>query len=272
LVALRRLSAGRCREIISDVTCGPPAADVVASALASTWGLMATTLQNGWARNVGRAAALVTNVPLPTLNGVWVTDEKTPPEDIEAALEAVAASGVAHCVQLRPGCDPVAMSVAERRGLHRVPAIPMMAAEGPVDGPEPDALVIRRVAPTETSLHCAIAASAFELAPDALAGFITPAVLGLPEVRCYVGEVAGEPVVTALSITLADAVGIFNVATPPAHRRRGYGSAVTARAYNDGLQAGASWGWLQSSDVGYGVYEALGFTTLERWPCWVTTS
>jgi hypothetical protein len=37
----------------------------------------------------------------------------------------------------------------------------------------------------------------------------------------------------------------------------------------DGLAAGASWAWLQSSAAGYRVYEALGFETVERWRCWV---
>jgi predicted GNAT family acetyltransferase len=105
-----------------------------------------------------------------------------------------------------------------------------------------------------------------------LAGLITPVVLGLPQVRGYVGEVGGEPVVTAMSVTLEQGVGIFNVATPPAYRRRGYGAAATARALRDGLDDGASWVWLQSTEAGYGVYETLGFATLERWPCWVTPS
>lgn len=66
-------------------------------------------------------------------------------------------------------------------------------------------------------------------------------------------------------------MGIFTVATLQPHRQRGYGAAVTARAANDGLLSGATWVWLQSSEVGYGVYEHLGFRTLERWPCWVST-
>jgi hypothetical protein len=37
----------------------------------------------------------------------------------------------------------------------------------------------------------------------------------------------------------------------------------------DGPADGASWAWLQSSSAGYRFYEALGFETIERWPCWV---
>jgi hypothetical protein len=248
------------------------ASDTAAAALASTWALLAGTLRDGWAREVGRAIAIVTSVPVPTLNGVWATRADTPPEDIEAGLEAVAASGLPHCLETRPGCRAAAKTIAERRSLLAEPDIPLMARVGHVEGPRPDGLLFRQLQPAEASLHCEVAGPAFGAAPDMLAGLITPAVLELREVRGYVGEVRGEAVVTAMSVTLQDAVGIFNVATVPPYRRRGYGAAATASALNDGLKAGASWGWLQSTEAGYRVYERLGFITLESWPCWITRS
>jgi len=50
---------------------------------------------------------------------------------------------------------------------------------------------------------------------------------------------AFQPVLSRSLGTLAAFVGISNIATPPADRRRGYGAAVTARAVTDGLAAGA---------------------------------
>jgi N-acetylglutamate synthase len=98
---------------------------------------------------------------------------------------------------------------------------------------------------------------------------MTTAVLEAPGARCYVGEVDREPVTTGFAVTFADFVGIFNIATPPVHRRHGYGAAVTSRAVRDGLSNGASWAWLQSSPAGYPIYERLGFQTVESWRCWV---
>lgn len=93
----------------------------------------------------------------------------------------------------------------------------------------------------------------------------------LPGLRMYVGTVDEVPVTTALSVpTSGDSVGIFNVATPPAHRGHGYGAAVTAAAIADGMAAGARWSWLQSSPEGVGVYERLGFRTVESWAMWVS--
>jgi predicted GNAT family acetyltransferase len=96
-----------------------------------------------------------------------------------------------------------------------------------------------------------------------------PDVLRLPGVRCYLGEVGGQAVTTGVGVTLGDSTGVFNIATPPAHRRRGYGAAVTARAVADGLAAGAKWAWLQASPAGYATYTRLGFETAETWKCWL---
>jgi hypothetical protein len=62
-----------------------------------------------------------------------------------------------------------------------------------------------------------------------------------PGVCCYLGEVDSEPVTTCLGVTHDPAAGIFNIATPPAQRRRCYGAAVTARAVRDGFSNGARW-------------------------------
>ena len=42
--------------------------------------------------------------------------------------------------------------------------------------------------------------------------------------------------------TADGATGICNVATPPQHRGRGYGAALTARAVRDGFEAGSEFG------------------------------
>jgi len=147
-----------------------------------------------------------------------------------------------------------------------------MATAAPVDGPRHDGLVVRELKPAEASLHCDVAGPGFVAPPDLLAGLITPVVLGLPEVRAYVGEVDGEPVVTAMSVTLEDGVGIFNVATPPGVPTTGL------RSSRDGACAARRtrcWGLLGLAAIhraGYRVHETLGVPTLERWHCWVTPS
>lgn len=118
-------------------------------------------------------------------------------------------------------------------------------------------------------LHAGVAAAGFEVPEELFVQLVTPDLVRLPGVRCYLGEMGGEAVTTGLGVTLGEFVGVFNIATPPAHRRRGYGAAVTVRAVADGLAAGTKWSWLQSSPLGYASYARLGFQTVETWPCWV---
>jgi GNAT superfamily N-acetyltransferase len=77
--------------------------------------------------------------------------------------------------------------------------------------------------------------------------------------RTYVARVDGQPVATALGAPLDGMVAIYNVATIPAARRRGFGAAVTAAAMADARADGASWAILETSKMGRSVYEGLGF-------------
>jgi GNAT superfamily N-acetyltransferase len=77
--------------------------------------------------------------------------------------------------------------------------------------------------------------------------------------RTYLARFDGRPVATSLSAPLDGVVGIYNVATVAAARRRGAGSAITAAAMADARAQGATWAILESSDMGRPVYERLGF-------------
>jgi hypothetical protein len=93
------------------------------------------------------------------------------------------------------------------------PEIPLMAATNLTPGPPIEQLQIRLLAPDEARRHCEVAGPAFDASADLFAQLITPEVLALDEVRGYVGEVDGEPVVTAMSVTIGTGAGIFDVAT-----------------------------------------------------------
>ncbi len=249
-------------------------ADAAAAALLDSWHGLAAAAPGGWSRTEGAGAVVAasTGVPVPTLNGVWVASAEVEPGLIADLLEQVAATGLPHCLQVRPGLVGRLTVLAESLGMAADERIPMMVLDGS-PGVTPDVVsapVIRELAPSEAPLHARVAAAGFEAPAEPFLQLMTPAALAAPGVRCYVGEVDGHAVTTGMGVTLGDRVGIFNVATPPEHRRRGYGAAVTVRAIADGYAAGATWSWLQSSEAGHGVYERLGFQTVDEWTCWVS--
>jgi ribosomal protein S18 acetylase RimI-like enzyme len=58
--------------------------------------------------------------------------------------------------------------------------------------------------------------------------------------------------------------GVFNVTRLEAARRRGLGTALTARHVHDALQRGCSTASLQSTAMAERVYTAVGFRDLRR--------
>ena len=226
----------------------------------------------GWTQRVPGAVGGVTRVPVPTLNGVWAYREDAGRDAVFDLLERVAGTGMPHCLQFAPGCTGELGALAEERGMRREADIPLMALTRKAELPRLDQgdLVIEVLEPRQSLVHAELAAAGFNAPVDAFVGLMTPAVMERPGVHAYIGKIDGEAVATGAAVCLENHVGLFNVATLPAHRRRGYGAAITERAVRDGLDRGARWAWLQSSTAGYGVYEKLGFRTQQSWECWIS--
>ncbi len=86
---------------------------------------------------------------------------------------------------------------------------------------------------------------------------------------CWAGYVDGEPVATAATVITPDGtIGVYNVATSPAHRRRGYAEAITRHAIDarpEGkMDGGVERVILQSTMQGYELYRRLGFNEVTR--------
>lgn len=75
----------------------------------------------------------------------------------------------------------------------------------------------------------------------------------------YVGYLGDEAVSTAELTVGGDVVGLYNIATLDAHRRKGIGSALTLRPLLDARKQGFRTAILQASSDGLGVYKRLGF-------------
>lgn len=251
--------------------------DERARSTVGAWERLVGAVPGGWVRRAGGALGVMTGVGLGGFNGVWGEAQEVDPAAVAALLDAVRDAGVPHCLQLRLGWPPEVDTVARERGLVRVPGEPVMVLDrdrldhdrnvrGALEVP---GLSLRRLLPEEAALHARVAAEGVVTRSEALyREVVCPEVLRTPGISCYVGEANGVGVTTALSVAAGECIGIFSVATHPAHRRRGYGSAITARAVLDGFETGARWAWLSASDAGYPVYRDLGFVTVDRLDFW----
>lgn len=253
-----------------------PTSGAVAAAVAEDWRVLAGAHPNGWFHIQPGAFAAVSGNQLPPLNTVGAIGSGPQPETVGALLDEVAATGLAHSLQVRPGAATALGELARERGMVRGDSTALMVLDDPavLDDPPPVAespaeLTIRRLEPAEARTAAGVMAAGFGLPEEPFAQMMAPQLLGCEGLRCYVGEVDGEPVVTALGLRVGEHVGVFHIATVPTARRRRYGAAMTARAIADGREAGAAWAYLQSGAGGRPLFERLGFRSLEDWDIWI---
>jgi len=75
----------------------------------------------------------------------------------------------------------------------------------------------------------------------------------------YLGYIGDLPAVVTSLFLDAGVAGIYNAATLPEARSRGLGTALTIAPLKEAINRGYRVGILQSSSMGYPVYERLGF-------------
>jgi ribosomal protein S18 acetylase RimI-like enzyme len=80
-----------------------------------------------------------------------------------------------------------------------------------------------------------------------------------------VAWIEGRPVATSRLSVAGGAAGLYGVVTLPAFRGRGIGRAMTLEPLLAARDAGFRIGALQATELGYGLYRAIGFVELFRY-------
>jgi GNAT superfamily N-acetyltransferase len=83
-----------------------------------------------------------------------------------------------------------------------------------------------------------------------------------PGFRCWVGYHDGTPVTTAACVRTQGALGLYNIATAPFYRKKGFAEAITRHVVS--TCAGSDGLVLQSTAHGFRLYERLGFRSVTR--------
>jgi ribosomal protein S18 acetylase RimI-like enzyme len=217
-------------------------------------------------QRTGYRLVVCPSMPFPGLNGLWLDgpDESIGAQEIARAIAEVEAEALPAWIEFRADDVPASEATAREIGFIAEEMTPgMVLRRDEFIVTPPPAVEIVRVRDTERlAVAAEVAAAGFEAPPGIVADLFGPDIAASPGYSFYLAEVDGMPVSTATAWHGVDGVGIFNVATPPAHRGRGYGRAVTARAVEDGFEAGADLAWLQASPLGEPLYHAMGFRSV----------
>jgi GNAT superfamily N-acetyltransferase len=78
-------------------------------------------------------------------------------------------------------------------------------------------------------------------------------------IQLYVGYAGGGAIACAELVIAGGVAGLYNIATIPAWRNKGIGTAMTTQVLLDARAAGCRAAVLQASDAGFHIYSRLGF-------------
>jgi ribosomal protein S18 acetylase RimI-like enzyme len=224
----------------------------------------------------GGIAGLLGHVPMHYYNQILVEHSDATQSALADAVALGREREDPFVVSLRKGVDDrfaplvarLGLVVAEDAGTLAMGLSPVRG-RARISEPQP-ALEIRRVV-DETGLdeHRRVVTAGFAADASVAEAMMNAAILERPEISIYVGYLDGEPVTAGLGWRTGRTIGVNNIATIPAARRRGFGEAMTARVLADGEAAGCSAAVLQASPMGRPIYERLGFRATARYAGYV---
>jgi GNAT superfamily N-acetyltransferase len=237
----------------------------IARAWLKTQAVIAESVPGGvLERGPSGALMSLTTTLIPALNGVLdISDEPDPSEIAALAASTAVQATTPWSIQLRVAPSEEIRRIAAKHGLVRESTYSLMILhldEKTAAAPSSSGGVrIRAVGAAESELYADALAAGFEVNQVVFGNLNSPRVLQAAGVTAYLAEHEDNPVATGLASIVDDCVGLFNIATPPRYRRRGYARAMTQSMLHDAYAAGERIAFLSPSPMGLPLYESLGF-------------
>lgn len=235
--------------------------------LAFTWSLIGRS---------GRAAIggteqcpfVASGIDAASFNGAFTTQRVVDPDAVVAdAIEFMAEHSVPWLMWVREGVDDALLAAGRRAGLRDAGGPPGMVLDSIERLPaRPGDLKVEIVSDASgLDIFHDVVARGFDMPLEILQGFVTIGMMADPSVVAVIGSVAGIAVSAAFACVSGATIGIYNVATPVEHRRRGYGEAITWAVIEAGAALGGEHAALQASELGAPVYRSMGFVDIGRY-------
>ena len=243
-------------------------ADEVTKDLIEGMALLASGVPGGYQERGDGVVLNVIGLASASTNAVHILEPAASLTDARRFVERLQRADLPFVLRVRPGTPDWVADLAVSSGLERRIEFPIMRMAPAASARADDGQVIVEVDPGDADLVGRVTA-AFTAGNEVPAGIfdplVAPAMFDRLEVAVYAALDGDTVTSVGIRLQVPGAVGVFGVATPPEHRRRGLGKAITSRVVTDGVAAGARTAFLGATPMGYGIYERLGFRTVETW-------
>lgn len=211
----------------------------------------------------GPIKAVSAGVPTPTFNRVFVFDQFEKPELMAAIDWFTTREDPFWVTGVRSLEEDIETALSDRsyeKSENRQPGM-ALSLSSDLPAPETDADMEPVTNESELDEWATVAESVFDFAPETTRLITPETVLSDDSLRLLLGRVDGEPAACGI-LSLHDGVaGLYLIGVEEDFRRRGIGEAMTWEVLRVGKEQDAEIGVLQSTQMGYPLYEQMGFET-----------
>lgn len=229
---------------------------------------MARHVEGGESRQFGSVFAASVGAPMELFNQAFVVDDPVA-ADVEAATAWLRERGVPFWVTAPGHLHDSLSDLAPRLDLtvadDSMPGM-VLSSLSDLSAEMPAHLELAPVTHPDQLETVAIATADGFGAPVEFTRHMAPAsMIDDDSMQWFVGHVDGEPAACGQLLLTDEVAGVYTIAVCAPFRRRGLGEAMTRAVLLAGRDRGATYGILQSSDMGRSVYERMGFETFTHY-------
>ena len=230
----------------------------------STFARMARHATNGEVDRFGTILATSSGTEIPPFNRVFVF-ERPSPEMFDTAVEWMNERNVPFQITmteevLEAGVD-FAPDIDRSEPEETQPGM-VLASLDEIPTPE-STITIEPVTPSEESeAFLRVFSDAFDVPMEVGRDLTTDSYWEDDEIVSFVGRVDGTAVACGQLVIEGKVAGVYSIGVTEEFRRQGIGGAMTWEVLRARREFGCQIGVLQSSEMGYGLYEKMGFETV----------